>query len=189
MLTKFTRRSYPTAGMLGTSCGSLWSEQPRIRGCNVGQTKRTQTFRAFHGWEQRIVPDALFVEQIFGMGGNVVTSLNHLGWQFQPRCPWNKGSGLPIRHFIGSGWFARVGHLGGSSAPTLLMKSAMKISCNAHARGSGTLGRFMHHDFSYKHIQQNAVGTVRTPNSSFDGATSRAPSDLLGAGRNSKAQK
>lgn len=35
------------------------------------------------------------------------------------------------------------------------------------------LGEFMHHDLNYERIQQNAIGTVRTPNSSFKGATGR----------------
>ena len=117
------------------------------------------------------IPDALFVH-IVRDGRDVATSLNHLGWPYEPRCPWDKGHGLLVSALYWE-WMVRKGRAYGRRLGPDYHEVRYEDLVQRPRETLGALGRFMHHDFSYKHIQQNAVGTVRTPNSSFDGATSR----------------
>jgi hypothetical protein len=116
------------------------------------------------------IPDALFIHVIRD-GRDVAMSLNHLGWPFEFRCPWDKNHGLLVSALYWE-WLVRKcrrygRRLGGDYIEVhyedlvLRPKETLKV-----------LGAFMHHDLNYERIRQNAIGTVKTPNSSFSGAVS-----------------
>ncbi len=117
------------------------------------------------------IPNALFIHNIRD-GRDVATSLNHLGWPFERRCPWDKEHGLLVSALYWE-WLVRKGREYGRRLGADYIEVRYEDLVRQPRETLEVLGEFMHHDLNYERIQQNAIGTVRTPNSSFNGATSR----------------
>jgi hypothetical protein len=117
------------------------------------------------------IPNALFIHNIRD-GRDVATSLNHLGWPFERRCQWDKDHGLLVSALYWE-WFVRKGREYGRHLGADYLEVRYEDLVRQPKETLKTLGEFMHHDLNYERIQRNAIGTVRTPNSSFKGATSR----------------
>lgn len=116
------------------------------------------------------IPNALFVH-IIRDGRDVATSLNHLGWPYEFRCPWDKSHGLLISALFWES-MVREGRKYGRRLGPDYLEVRYEDLVRRPRETLKVLGAFMHHDMNYEHIQKNAVGAVRRPNSSFSGATS-----------------
>jgi hypothetical protein len=117
------------------------------------------------------IPNALFIHNIRD-GRDVATSLNHLGWPFERRCPWDKGHGLLVSALYWE-WMVRKGREYGRRLGADYLEVRYEDLVRQPKETLKALSVFMHHDLNYERIHQNCIGTVRTPNSSFNGATSR----------------
>jgi hypothetical protein len=115
------------------------------------------------------IPNALFVH-IIRDGRDVATSLNHLGWPFESRCPWDKAHGLLVSALFWE-WMVRKGREYGRRLGADYLEVRYEDLVREPTETLKVLGAFLHHDMDYERIRQSAVGTVRTPNSSFNGAT------------------
>jgi hypothetical protein len=117
------------------------------------------------------IPNALFIHNIRD-GRDVAASMNHLGWPFERRCPWDKEHGLLVSALYWE-WMVRKGREYGRRLGADYLEVRYEDLVRQPRETLKVLSGFMHHDLSYERIQQNAFGTVRTPNSSFNGATNR----------------
>jgi len=117
------------------------------------------------------IPNALFIHNIRD-GRDVATSLNHLGWPFELRCPWDRDHGLLVSALYWE-WFVRKGREYGRRLGADYLEVRYEDLVRQPRETLKVLSAFMHHDLNYERIQQNCIGTVRTPNSSFSGATKR----------------
>ncbi len=116
------------------------------------------------------IPNALFVH-IIRDGRDVAMSLNHLGWPFEPRCPWDRGHGLLVSALYWE-WMVRKGRGNGRRLGPDYLQVRYEDLVRHPRETLKVLSAFIHHDLDYERIRQNPIGTVRTPNSSFNGATS-----------------
>jgi hypothetical protein len=124
------------------------------------------------------IPNALFIHNIRD-GRDVATSLNHLGWPFERRCPWDKDHGLLVSALYWE-WYVRKGReYGRRLGPDYCEVRYEDLICQPK-KTLELLGQFMNHDLNHERIQQNAIGTVRKPNSSFKGAASSATFKPIG---------
>lgn len=119
---------------------------------------------------KQTIPNALFIHNIRD-GRDVATSLNHLGWPFEPRCPWDRKHGLLVSALYWE-WMVRKGREYGRRLGADYLEVRYEDLMRQPKETLKVLSAFLHHDLNYKRIQQNAIGTVKTPNSSFHGATS-----------------
>ncbi len=117
------------------------------------------------------IPNALFIHNIRD-GRDVATSLNHLGWPYEPRCPWDKDHGLLVSALYWE-WMVKKGREYGRRLGADYLEVRYEDLVRQPRETLKVMSAFIHHDLNYERIQQNAIGTVRTPNSSFNGATSR----------------
>jgi hypothetical protein len=117
------------------------------------------------------IPNALFIHNIRD-GRDVATSLNHLGWPFEFRCPWDRDHGLLVSALYWE-WMVRKGREYGQRLGADYLEIRYEDLVRQPRETLKVLSAFIHHDLNYERIQQNGIGTVRTPNSSFNGATSR----------------
>lgn len=117
------------------------------------------------------IPNALFIHNIRD-GRDVATSLNHLGWPFEFRCPWDRDHGLLVSALYWE-WMVRKGREYGQRLGTDYLEIRYEDLVRQPRETLEVLSAFIHHDLNYERIQRNGIGTVRTPNSSFNGATSR----------------
>jgi Sulfotransferase family len=117
------------------------------------------------------IPNALFIHNIRD-GRDVATSLNHLGWPFEPRCPWDRDHGLLVSAIYWE-WMVRKGREYGRRLGADYVEVRYEDLVRQPRETLKMLSSFIHHDLNYERIQKNSIGTVRTPNSSFGGATSR----------------
>lgn len=112
---------------------------------------------------KKTIPNALFVHMIRD-GRDAAMSLSRMGW---PPCfPWNvkyrlEVSGLYWRWLVSQG--RESGHKLGSEYLELRYENLV-----GHPRETlATLSQFIGEDLNYRDIQENAVGTIVIPNSSF----------------------
>jgi hypothetical protein len=117
------------------------------------------------------IPGALFVH-IIRDGRDVATSMNNLGWPFEFRCPWDRGHGLLVSALYWE-WMVRKGRENGRRLGADYLEVRYEDLVRQPKETLRVLGEFIHHDLNHERIRQSGIGTVRTPNSSFDGATSR----------------
>ncbi len=119
---------------------------------------------------KKTIPNALFIH-IVRDGRDVATSLSHLGWPFEPRCPWDRDHGLLISALFWE-WMVRKGREGGRQIGSDYLEVRYEDLVHRPRETLKVLSEFIHHDLNYERIQQNGIGTVRRPNSSFSGAAS-----------------
>lgn len=116
------------------------------------------------------IPNALFVHVIRD-GRDVATSLSHLGWPYEYRCPWDKAHGLLVSALFWESLVREGRKYGHRLGPDYLEVRYEDLVRNPRETLK-VLGTFLHHDMNYEHIHKNAIGAVRRPNSSFSGAAS-----------------
>ena len=114
---------------------------------------------------KKLIPDALIVH-IIRDGRDVTASLNRIGW-IRP-LPWDKKrplvpSALYWRWMVGKG--RKYGANLGGDYMEIHYEDVVEHPHEALAR----IGAFIDHDLDYDYIQQHAMGSVVTPNSSFSG--------------------
>lgn len=117
------------------------------------------------------IPNALFVH-IIRDGRDVATSLNHLGWPYEYRCPWDRGHGLLVSALFWESIVRKGRNYGRRLGPDYL-EVRYEDLVRRPRETLRVLGAFIDHDMNYERIQKNAIGTVRRPNSSFNGATGK----------------
>jgi hypothetical protein len=114
------------------------------------------------------IPDALFIH-IIRDGRDVATSLDHLGWPFEFRCPWDRGHGLLVSALFWE-WMVRKGRKDGRRLGADYLEVRYEDLVHRPMETLKVLSEFIRHDLNYERIQRNAIGTVNRPNSSFNGA-------------------
>ncbi len=124
------------------------------------------------------IPNALFVHVIRD-GRDVATSMNHLGWPFEYRCPWDRSHGLLISALYWE-WMVRKGQKYGRLLGDDYLEVHFEDLVRQPKEILKKLGAFIHDDLNYERIQSNAVGTLQMPNSSFAGATMRNTFEPIG---------
>ncbi len=112
---------------------------------------------------KRFFPDALIIH-IIRDGRDVAVSLNKIGW-IRPY-PWDKArsvvaAGLFWRWIVAKG--RRHGRLFGANYREVHYEDLV----NTPRETLAELGRFIDHDLDYDRIQQVALGSLQSPNSSF----------------------
>jgi len=116
------------------------------------------------------IPNALIIH-IIRDGRDVAMSLNRMGWGWQGYLvPWDRDHGLLVSALYWE-WIVRKGReYGRRLGPDYLEVRYEELV--QHSRETLKLvSAFIHHDLNYECIQQNGIGTVRTPNSSFNDST------------------
>ncbi len=114
---------------------------------------------------KKLFPDALIVH-IIRDGRDVTVSLNRIGW-IKP-LPWDKKRGL-LAPAIFWRWIVGRGRKYGRSMAGDYMEVHYEDVVQKPRETLGRLGAFIDHDLDYDRIQQNALETLRNPNSSFRG--------------------
>jgi hypothetical protein len=114
---------------------------------------------------KRLFPDALIIH-IIRDGRDVTVSLNRIGW-IKP-LPWDKSRRL-LAPAIFWRWIVAKGRKYGSAMPGDYMEVHFEDVVQKPRETLERLGAFIDHDLNYDRIQQNALETLRNPNSSFRG--------------------
>ncbi len=112
------------------------------------------------------IPNALFIH-IIRDGRDVAMSLNRMGWGAQgARFPWDKKHELLVSGLWWE-WIVRKGREYGRRLGTDYIEVRYEELVQRPQETLNVLSEFIQHDLNYERIQQNAIGTVKTPNSSF----------------------
>lgn len=121
---------------------------------------------------KKLFPDALIIH-IIRDGRDVTTSLDRIGW-IKP-LPWDKQRRL-LAPALFWRWIVSKGRRYGRRMPGDYMEIHFEEVVQQPRETLQRLGAFIDHDLDYDRIQQNALGTLRDPNSSFrgDGAEKEA---------------
>jgi hypothetical protein len=112
---------------------------------------------------KKTIPNAQFVHMIRD-GRDVAMSLSRMGW---PNCfPWDTKQRLAISGLYWK-WLVSQGRESGRKLGSDYLELQYE-KLMGHPQGTlATLSQFIGEDLHYKDIQENAVGTVAKPNSSF----------------------
>jgi hypothetical protein len=111
------------------------------------------------------IPDALIVH-IIRDGRDVAMSLNRLGGPAR-QFPWDKEHGLLVSGLYWE-WIVRKGRRYGRRLGPDYLELHYEELVQEPRRVLKQLGDFIHHDLDYDRIQQNPIGAVKMPNSSFN---------------------
>jgi hypothetical protein len=114
---------------------------------------------------KKLFPNALIIH-IIRDGRDVTVSLNRIGW-IKP-LPWDKSRRL-LAPAIFWRWIVAKGRKYGRSMPGDYMEIHFEDVVQKPRETLERLGAFIDHDLNYDRIQQNALETLRNPNSSFRG--------------------
>ncbi|MFY9844565.1 MAG: sulfotransferase [Terriglobales bacterium] len=114
---------------------------------------------------KKLFPDALIVH-IIRDGRDVTASLHRIGW-IKP-LPWDKKRGLLVPAIFWR-WIVSKGRNYGRSMAGDYIEVHFEDVVQKPRETLARLAVFMDHDLNYDRIQQNAVGTLLDPNSSFRG--------------------
>src|SRR5580658_554413 len=114
---------------------------------------------------KKLFPDALIIH-IIRDGRDVTVSLNRVGWF--PPLPWDKKRRLLVPAIFWR-WIVTKGRKYGRSMAGDYLEVHYEDVVQKPRETLERLGAFIDHDLNYDRIQQNAVGTLRDPNSSFRG--------------------
>ena len=106
------------------------------------------------------IPNALFVHNVRD-GRDVATSLNHLGWPFEFRCPWDRRHGLSVSALYWE-WMVRKGEEYGRLLGPDYLEVRYEDLIRQPRETLKVLSAFIDDDLNYERIQQNAIGTVRS---------------------------
>lgn len=130
-------------------------------------------------------PDALFIH-ILRDGRDVATSWDRIGWPAEHgRFPWDRGHGLLVCAACWE-WTVRKGRQMARGLGPNYLEVHYEDLVRRPRETLRTLGEFIQHDLDYDRIQRNAVGTVRTPNTSFYDAPSDEKTKTVGRWKNLK---
>ncbi len=127
-------------------------------------------------------PNALFIH-ILRDGRDNATSAHRIGWQADyGRFPWDRRHGLLVSAALWD-WMVQKGRKFGRSLGADYLEVRYEDLVEHPRETFKVLGEFIHHDLDYDRIQQNALGTVRKPNSSFTATagTKNGPSQNHGS--------
>ncbi len=113
------------------------------------------------------IPNALIIH-IIRDGRDVAMSMDRMGWGYP--FPWDKKHGLLISGLYWE-WLVRKGRDYGRKLGADYLEVRFEDLVQQPRNILARLGEFIHHDLNYERIQQNAIGAVRLPNSSFSSAT------------------
>jgi len=121
---------------------------------------------------KKLVPDALIIH-IIRDGRDVTASLDRIGW-IKP-LPWDKKRKL-LAPALFWRWIVSKGRKYGRDMAGDYMEVHFEDVVQKPRETLACLGVFIEHDLNYDRIQQNSLGTLRDPNSSFrgDGAEKEA---------------
>ncbi len=125
---------------------------------------------------KKLIPDALIVH-IIRDGRDVTVSLDRIGW-IKP-LPWDKKRRLLVPAIFWR-WIVSKGRKYGRSMAGDYMEVHFEDVVQKPRETLARLGAFLDHDLDYDRIQQNALGTLRDPNSSFRGDGQEKESNPIG---------
>ncbi len=112
---------------------------------------------------KKTIPNALFVH-IIRDGRDVATSMSRMGW---PHCfRWDAKHRLAISALYWK-WLVSQGRESGRKLGSDYLELKYEKLISHPEETLATLSQFIGEDLDYKEIQENAVGTVARPNSSF----------------------
>jgi hypothetical protein len=114
---------------------------------------------------KKVFPDALIVH-IIRDGRDVTVSLNRIGW-IKP-LPWDKKRAL-LASALFWRWIVNKGRKYGRDMAGDYMEVHFEDMVQKPRELLARLSTFIEHDLDYDRIQQDALGTLRDPNSSFRG--------------------
>lgn len=125
------------------------------------------------------IPNALIVH-IIRDGRDVAMSLNRLA-EGGPgrRFSWDKEHGLSVAGLYWE-WIVRKGRKYGRRIGPDYLEIRYEDLVQRPQETLKVLGEFIHHDLDYERIQKNAIGAVKTPNSSFKDATRQEAFNPIG---------
>ena len=112
---------------------------------------------------KRTIPNAQFVHMIRD-GRDVAMSLSRMGW---PHCfPWDSKHRLAITGLYWK-WIILQGRESGRKLGADYLELRYEELVGRPQKTLATVSQFIGEDLNYEDIQENAVGTVARPNSSF----------------------
>ena len=127
------------------------------------------------------IPDALIVH-IIRDGRDVATSLDRLGGPGR-RFSWDKNHGLLVCGLYWE-WMVRKGREYGRRLGPDYLEVRYEELVQHPREVLKTLSAFIDHDLDYDRIQQNAIGAVKSPNSSFDETSRQQAFNPIGRWKN-----
>jgi Sulfotransferase family len=112
------------------------------------------------------IPNALFIH-IIRDGRDVATSLHRVGWGWAGyRFPWDRSHGLLVAGLYWE-WLVRKGRRYGRRFGEDYLEIRYEDLVQHPKETLKTVGAFIDHDLDYEFIQENGIGAVKAPNSSF----------------------
>jgi hypothetical protein len=125
---------------------------------------------------KKLIPDAL-VLHIIRDGRDVAASLQRAGWN-RP-LPWDRNRAF-LSGAIYWRWIVGKGRCCGQALGDDYMEVHYEDLVRSPRETLLHIGKFIEHDLDYDHIQQVALETVRSPNSSFRGDGAEIESNPIG---------
>jgi glycosyltransferase involved in cell wall biosynthesis len=125
------------------------------------------------------IPNALFIH-IIRDGRDVATSLNRVGWGWAGyRFPWDRSHGLLVAGLYWE-WLVRRGRKYGRCLGEDYLEIRYEDLIHHTKETLQTVGAFIDRDLDYEFIQENGIGAVKTPNSSFGSLAHSGPGSFVG---------
>ncbi len=125
---------------------------------------------------KKVVPDALIVH-IIRDGRDVTASLHRIGW-IRP-LPWDRARAY-LAPAIFWRWIVSKGRRYGQAMDGDYMEVHYEDLVLNPREALARIGKFIEQDLDYDHIQQNALGSLQNPNSSFRGDGQEAEAKTIG---------
>lgn len=125
---------------------------------------------------KKLLPEALVIH-IIRDGRDVAASLHRIGW-IRP-FPWDRSRAyLPPAIFWN--WIVNKGRRYGQAMGGDYMEVHYEDVVQRPRETLGVISRFIGQDLDYDHIQQNALGSLHDPNSSFRGDGKETEANTVG---------
>jgi hypothetical protein len=125
---------------------------------------------------KKVVPDALIVH-IIRDGRDVTASLHRIGW-IRP-LPWDRARAY-LAPAIFWRWIVSKGRRYGQAMGGDYLEVHYEDLVLNPREALARIGKFIEQDLDYDHIQQNALGSLQNPNSSFRGDGQEAEAKTIG---------
>src|SRR5271157_4570451 len=125
---------------------------------------------------KKVVPDALIVH-IIRDGRDVTASLHRIGW-IRP-LPWDRARAY-LAPAIFWRWIVSKGRRYGQAMGGDYMEVHYEDLVLNPREALARIGKFIEQDLDYDHIQQNPLGSLENPNSSFRGDGQEAEAKTIG---------